>query len=140
MIRPALLALGFLAAATPAFAIDFDENAQGQIEFTMPSGNVGCIYTPEGGTDVYEPMGGGPELSCDRVEPAYVRVTMGPAGKPKRYNNVGDASCCGSRTTSSIMARCGDTMDSAACRRRPASICKRGGHGFSMSRKAIKTW
>ena len=139
MICPALLALGFLAVATPAFAIDFDENAQGQIEFTMPSGNVGCIYTPRGGTDVYEPMGGGPELSCDRVEPAYVRVTMGPTGKPKRYNDVGDASCCGGENTFDY----GEVWrhDEFHCVASEAGLnCKRGGHGFSMSRNSIKTW
>lgn len=139
MFRPSLLALGFLAAATPAFAIDFDENGQGQIEFTMPSGNVGCIYTPEGGTDVYQPAGGGPELSCDRVEPAYVRVTMGPGSKPKRYNTVGDASCC----SSSPVFDYGEVWkyDGFRCVSSDQGLsCKRAGHGFSMSRKVIKTW
>lgn len=139
MIRPTLLSLAFLAAAAPAFAIDFDKNAQGQIAFTMPSGNIGCIYTPEGGTDVYEPAGGGPELSCDRVEPAYVRVSMGPAGKAKRYNNVGDASCCGGDQVFGY----GEVWryDGFRCVSDDAGLsCKRGGHGFSMSRKSIKTW
>ena len=95
MIRSTLLALGFLASVTPALAVSFEESDQGQIEFTMPSGNAGCIYTPAGGTGTYEPMGGGPELSCDRVEPAYVRVMMGPSGKPKRYSDVGDSSTTG---------------------------------------------
>ena len=46
MIRPALLALGVLAVAgLPALAMDFDETAKGQVEFVMPSGNIGCIYT-----------------------------------------------------------------------------------------------
>jgi hypothetical protein len=139
MIRPTLLSLGFLAAAAPAFAMDFDETAQGQIEFTMPSGNVGCIYTPEGGTDVYEPAGGGPELSCDRVEPSYVRVTIGPAGKARRFNNVGDASCCGGDNVFEY----GEVWkyDGFRCVSSESGlVCKRGGHGFSMSRKLIKTW
>ncbi len=139
MVRASLLALGFLAAATPAFAVNFDENAQGQIEFTMPSGNVGCIYTPAGGTDTYEPTGGGPELSCDRVEPAYVRVMMGPGGKPKRFNKVGDASCCGSENVfqyGQVWKHDGFRCTSSASGLR----CSRGGHGFSMSRKAIKTY
>ena len=95
MFRATLAALGILAAATPACAIDFDSNDAGSIDFTMPSGNIGCVYTPAGGTGTYMPQGGGPELSCDRVEPAYVRVILGPAGKAKRDNAVGDASCCG---------------------------------------------
>jgi hypothetical protein len=139
MIRASLLALGFLAAVTPAFAVTFDENGQGQIEFTMPSGNIGCVYTPAGGTDTYEPMGGGPELSCDRVEPSYVRVMMGPSGKPKRYNNVGDASCCGSDNVFDY----GGVWkhDGFRCTSSEAGLkCSRGGHGFSMSRKAIKAY
>ena len=139
MIRAFLFSLGFLAAATPAFAIDFSENDQGQIEFMMPSGNVGCIYTPEGGTGVYQPMDGGPELSCDRVEPQYVRVTLGPANKTKRYNNVGDASCCGSENVFDY----GNVWshDGFRCVSSESGLsCKRFGHGFSMSRKAIKTW
>lgn len=139
MIRSALIALGLLAAATPAFAIDFDENERGQIEFVMPSGNVGCIYTPEGGTDNYTPVGGGPELSCDRVAPSYVRVTLGPSGKAKRYNDVGDASCCGAENEFEY----GETwkMDGFRCVSSETGLsCKRGGHGFSMSKKSIKTW
>lgn len=139
MIRSAFIALGLIAAATPAFAIDFDENGQGQIEFTMPSGNIGCVYTPAGGTDTYEPMGGGPELSCDRIAPSYVRVIMGPSGKAKRYGNVSDASCCGADNTFTY----GRTwkMDGFRCTSSEAELaCKRGGHGFSMSKAAIKTW
>lgn len=139
MIRSAFFAFGLLAAATPAFAIDFEENDQGQIEFTMPSGNVGCAYTPEGGTGTYEPMDGGPELSCDRVDPAYVRVMMGPAGKPKRYTNVGDASCCGSMQ----IFEYGEVWkhDGFRCVSSETGLsCKRGSHGFSMSRRAVKTW
>ena len=139
MLRSALAAFGLLLAATPAFAVTFEANDQGQIEFTMPSGNVGCIYTPAGGTDVYEPMGGGPELSCDRVEPAYVRVMMGPAGIPKRYNDVGDASCCGSGNVFGY----GEVWkhDGFRCTSSETGLtCKRGGHGFSMSRKAVKVY
>src|SRR5690349_12014207 len=73
--------------AVPAFA---DE----QIEFVLPSGNIGCIYTPKGGTDVYQPVDGGPELSCDRVAPKYARIILGPKGRGKLYRQVGDASCC----------------------------------------------
>src|SRR4051812_41011929 len=29
-------------------------NDEGQVEFTMPSGNIGCVYTPAGGTSFYE--------------------------------------------------------------------------------------
>lgn len=139
MIRLAAAALMLAAISLPAHAVTFDETDQGQIEFTMPSGNIGCIYTPAGGTDVYEPVGGGPELACDRVEPAYVRVVMGPSGKAKRYNNVGDASCCGADNIFDY----GEVwkLDGFRCTSSTSGLtCKRGAHGFSMSRAAIKTW
>jgi len=132
-----LLALTMLAV--PAPAATFAENDGGQIEFTMPSGNIGCIYTPAGGTDVYEPAGGGPELSCDRVEPSYTRVILGPSGKAKRQNDVGDASCCGGDNVfdyGEVWKR-----DGFRCTSSTAGLtCTRGGHGFSISRKTVKVY
>ena len=60
----------------------------------LPSGNIGCIYTPEGGTEVYQPADGGPELTCDRVEPRYVRATLSREGEATLFNDVNDQSCC----------------------------------------------
>ena len=90
------LVLGFLAAG-PALAAEqvFEPNANGQIEFTMPSGNIGCLYTPEGGTDTYMPTDGGPELICERVEPAYVTVILGPEGPAEMIGDPGEQACCG---------------------------------------------
>ena len=88
-----------LVATQPLLAGEqnIEPNDYGQIEFRMPSGNIGCIYTPEGGTDVYQPEGGGAELSCDRVEPSYVRVVLGSDDDTERYDDVGDAGCCGGK-------------------------------------------
>jgi hypothetical protein len=139
MIRAAIVAIGVLVCATPAFAVSFGEDGEGAIEFSMPSGNVGCVYTPEGGTSTFQPQDGGPELRCDRVEPTYVRVILGPRGKTKSYNDVGDASCCGSGNIFSY----GDVWkhDGYRCVSSESGLtCKRFGHGFSLSRKAVKTW
>jgi hypothetical protein len=86
-----------LMLATPAAAKEqiFEVQDNGQISFVMPSGNIGCIYTPEGGTDVYEPKDGGPELSCDRIEPSYVNITLGPKGPAVLTKNPGEQGCCG---------------------------------------------
>lgn len=81
MIRFAAASLAFLMLAAPALAVEFEPNDQGFTEFNMPSGNIGCFYVPAGGTDVYKTSDGGAELSCDRVEPSYVRVMMGDSGK-----------------------------------------------------------
>ena len=128
-----------LAFATPAFAIDFEPNDQGQVEFTMPSSNVGCVYTPVGGIGTYYPMGGGPELSCDRVEPSYVRVILGPRGPAMRYNQVGDASCCGAEN----MFPYGETLELGpfSCLSAASGLtCTRGHHGFAISRRSIRIY
>ena len=79
------------AAQTPQ--MNFAAGANGQISFVMPSQNIGCTYTPAGGTPVYNPFDGGPELSCDRIEPQYVRVVLTPKSM-RRFDNVGDRDCC----------------------------------------------
>ena len=67
----------------------------GQISFVMPSGNIGCIYTPRGGTGTYKPAGGGPEISCDRIAPTYVNITLGGEGPTVLTENPGERGCCG---------------------------------------------
>ena len=139
MIRFAAATLAVFTLAAPAFAAEFDPNDQGQIEFTMPSNNVGCIYTPAGGTDTYQTADGGAELSCDRVEPSYIRAVLGASGKAKRYSNVGDASCCGSEN----IFEYGEVWSEGpfSCISSASGLsCTRGPHGFSMSRKAVKTY
>lgn len=74
-------------------------NREGQVEFATPSRNIGCVYTPAGGTSFYKPASGGPELICDRVSPSYVRVVMAPSGPPQRFPNPGDQGCCGAANT-----------------------------------------
>ncbi len=125
-----MLSLACLAPAGPGMA-------QNQSSFVLPSGNIGCTYTARGGTDVYKPVDGGPELSCDRVEPSYQRVIMGPRGPAKLYRNVGDASCC---DTGPVLAygqvwrqgpfTCESNEGGLFCRRDD-------GRGFSMARRGI---
>ncbi len=113
----------------------------GQIEFSMPSGNIGCIYTPEGGTATYEPADGGPELSCDRIAPHYSNVLLGPDGEAVRTDDPGEQGCCGAANIfeygNSVM------LDGFACYSETTGLsCETedGAHGFSMSRATIKTY
>jgi hypothetical protein len=99
MLKSLIAAIGLVALiALPAVAAEqeIETKENGQIEFVMPSGNIGCLYTPAGGTDVYEPKDGGPELICERVEPSYVTVILGAAGIPEMIEDPGEQSCCGS--------------------------------------------
>jgi hypothetical protein len=97
MLRITLALVAAAALAAPAFAAPLSfPSDNGQETFVTPSNNIGCIYTPEGGVDVYVPSDGGPELSCDRVEPEYLRFVLGAQGDATKIGDVGDASCCGS--------------------------------------------
>jgi hypothetical protein len=108
-----------------------------QEEFVLPSGNIGCVYTPEGGTDVYQPTDGGPELSCDRIEPRYVRATLSRKGVAALFNNVGDQSCCSAgpvldygETWTAGPFSCLSTRTGLSCERDD-------GHSFFLSRRRI---
>jgi hypothetical protein len=143
MFRSFMLGAALSAAlAMPAAAaeVEFDANESGQIEFVMPSGNVGCIVTPEGGTDVYQPKGGGPEIMCDRVEPEYVRVVLG-AGAAEELDDVGDPSCCGAEQ----VLRYGEwtSLEGFVCYSKATGLTcttEDEKHGFKMARAGIQTW
>jgi hypothetical protein len=92
-----ILILAVVTAAVPAYAKEqvFTPEPDGQISFVMPSGNIGCIYTPRGGTDTYQPADGGPKISCDRIAPKYVNITLGPKGPAVLTENPGEQGCCG---------------------------------------------
>jgi hypothetical protein len=92
-----IMLLAIAMTALPAYGKEqaFTAQPNGQISFVMPSGNVGCIYTPRGGTDTYQPADGGPEISCDRIAPRYVNITLGPKGPAVLTENPGEQGCCG---------------------------------------------
>ncbi len=108
-----------------------------QEEFVLPSGNIGCIYTPEGGTAVYQPADGGPELSCDRIEPRYVRATLARKGEATLYKDVGDQSCC----SAGPVLDYGETWEAgpfSCLSTRTGLSCERDdGHSFFLSRKRL---
>ncbi len=97
MRRVAIVIVLLLSAALPGAAKEqvFTAAPNGQISFVMPSGNIGCVYTPRGGTDVYAPADGGPELSCDRIAPDYVNIRLGPRGPAVLTEAPGEQACCG---------------------------------------------
>src|SRR4051812_38055809 len=97
-IRYAFIAFAMSAGPALAGSQSFPLH-NGQVEFVMPSGNIGCVYTRQGGSPIYTPADGGPELQCDRVEPSYLRFVLSRFGKAKRIGNVGDQGCCGAPNT-----------------------------------------
>lgn len=140
----------FRALALAVFAICLTLQAQagqqsfpadgGRISFSTPSGNIGCTYIPEGGTDVYVPQDGGPELQCDRVEPVYLRFFLYKSGRAEQFENVGDASCCSADNVLDY----GNTWQKGVftcISEKTGLTCTRGdGHGFFISRKRISVY
>lgn len=113
-------------------------NDEGQVEFTMPSGNIGCVYTPAGGTSVYETPDGLAEIQCDRVEPNYIRAILGGQGEGYVLDDVGDPSCCSMNQKFQYdhvvelgPFQCLSTTKGLTCARAE-------GHGFFLSRALVQ--
>jgi hypothetical protein len=113
--------------------------APGQgISFQSPTGNIGCEYTPHGGTAVYSTPDGAAELKCDRVEPSYIRITLPEHGAASVMTQVGDAGCCGGETVAY-----GDEWSAGpfSCDVTDAGLTctSHDGHGFTLSRVQAQT-
>lgn len=122
------------AAPTPAPEAQTETAAaQGvSIEFMAPSGNIGCVYSPAGGTAVYQTADGRAELKCDRSEPEYVRIVMSETG-PARIEPTDERGCCSGETI-----QYGQSWSEGAftCNVSEAglSCTNRERHGFTLSR------
>lgn len=145
LVRNSMLFAGLAALVvllgTPAKAYEQQvlyANDEGQVEFTMPSGNIGCIYTPAGGTSVYETVDGLAEIQCDRVEPNYVRAILGGQDDGYIIDDVGDASCCSLNQTFDYDHIV--TLGPFQClsERKGLTCAREDGHGFFLSRALVQ--
>lgn len=146
LCRNSLIFAGFAALAillgVPAKAYEvqqFQADGEGQVEFVMPSGNIGCIYTPPGGTSVYETPDGLAEIQCDRVEPNYVRAILGGQGEGYLLDDVGNAGCCS--LTQQFRYDHVVTLGPFQClsERRGLTCAREDGHGFFLSRALVQS-
>lgn len=103
-LRCLLIAFGLLACSPPQGAETTTPAVAPVVaapgvsaQFMTPSGNIGCTYTPAGGTAVYQTPDGRAELQCDRSEPEYVRVVMSEAGAA-RVVATDERGCCSGET------------------------------------------
>jgi hypothetical protein len=130
-----LLACQSAGAQAPKVA-DFPLK-NGMVIFMMPSKNIECTFVPKQ-TAIYMPPGGGPELTCDRRDPTYVRIVLGPAKAAERTDNPGEQPCCGGDNTLEY----GQTWTGGpfTCQSTPTGlVCRhQNGHGFSVSQKRIE--
>lgn len=132
----AILALFTWLPVAHAAGQDIPASAEGQVEFNTPSGNIGCIYTPAGGTGTYEPQDGGPELSCSRVSPSYVTIILGPKGPATLIKNPGEQPCCGDVTRLAY----GNSWSAGpfTCQSSTKGTCIGiNGHGFFISKAKV---
>jgi hypothetical protein len=127
-------------AAEAAGSVYFTPEASGSTTFVMPSNNVECIFTPVGGSTVYMPTDGGPELSCDRAMPTYLRFTLNATGPAEVITDVGDQSCCGGPNTFAYGMSwriepftCTSATTGLQCRRDD-------GHGFLISKAKVSAY
>jgi hypothetical protein len=133
-----LLALVFsLTFASSGGAADrsFAPDENGQIVFVTPSGNIGCTYIPKGGTAMYTPDDGGPELGCDRIQPLYVRLILSASGKPFIFKMEGDSACCSDANVLQYGDRWRAGPFSCTSGRSGLACTRDDGHGFFASRK-----
>jgi hypothetical protein len=97
-----------------------------------PSGNIGCVYIPAGGTAVYQPAEPGAELQCDRIEPSYTRIVL-PENGAARVVETQERGCCSGETIAYGQRwaegpyACDVTDAGVAC-------TSTAGHGFTLSR------
>lgn len=132
-IMPSRLALilGLLALTGTAMA------QEPPTMFSMPSGNVNCVFTPAGGSTVYKSADGSAELSCDREAPSYVRVTMTETSAVTIETKVSDQGCC---STDNPLAY-GEEWKRGpfACESKQSGLtCRRSdGRGFSVARAGV---
>jgi hypothetical protein len=141
-----LIAIGIAALGTASVHAaslpqsTFEPSQGGQISFTTPSDNIECIYTPKGGGGTYVPEDGGPELSCDRLAPVYLRFTLAASGKAELLKDVGDQGCCGDENPLAYgteWRQAPYTCESAST----GLTCRRDdGHGFFISKAKTKVY
>lgn len=143
-----LMALAFAAAlaacsppaekTAPPPSVDTPVTLGMSNTFQSPTGNIGCVYIPAGGTAVYQSPSGGAELQCDRVAPTYVRVTMYEHGTATILNAVGDAGCCGGEMLG-YGQRWSQGPFSCTMSDSGLSCSNADLHGFSLSREGALT-
>jgi hypothetical protein len=137
-----LLAVPLLMLATlstahgqPAFTA-----REGQVDFVTPSGNIGCIYTPAGGTSWYQTADGGPELACDRVMPTYIRLVLTGAGAATEIADVGDQGCCGAENVLAYGQQVVLGPFTCTAETHGLTCTRADGHGFLVSRAVSEAY
>jgi hypothetical protein len=139
-----LLFASFVLAATTTWGAAAGMQSfpwvNGQVDFLMPSNNVECIYTLAGGTPIYMPADGGPELQCDRAAPTYLRFVLGASGPAALITDAGDASCCGGGVNTLQYGNTWVGGPFVCTSAKTGLTCNRGSNGFFISKAKVKAF
>ena len=130
-----LIPIALLAPPASAQLVPFPATA-GQVVFITPSMNIQCTFMPARQTGTYFLSSSGPELSCDRFGPRYLRFVLGPIGPAHLFSVVADEDCCGADN----MLDFGMTWSEEpfTCRSAQKGLgCNREGHGFYISKTVV---
>ena len=118
----------------------FPAGANGGIGFLMPSNNIECNYTPDGGSANYQSADGGPELSCDRLAPTYLRFTLEDKGPAYILKDVGDQFCCGGTNVFAYGTRWQEGPFSCESSSSGLNCERKDGHGFFISKARTRVY
>ena len=133
-----LAAAAALSPIAGAWAVEFPEKA-GVVQFSTPSQNIECTFIAKA-TAVYTPKDGAPELTCDRANPKYVRVTIGGAkGDVRRIDNPGEQPCCGAEHILKYGERWTGGPFSCESGEHGLTCKHKNGHWLSMGLKKVTT-
>ena len=144
MVKPSILILilaGMAFTATVSAkaqrTIKLPADRNGIVQFSLPSGDMGCTYIPfDGAGGIETGTGTLPELHCYRTAGRFEAASLGPSGPARELRLTGKLDCCGGN----ILAF-GSTWETGGyecAAAQSALTCSRGSHGFILSRTSLK--
>ena len=123
--------------AVSAFAGDGGGGGDAEASFDTPSHNMCCHYIPAGGNGVYTTPDGSAEMSCDREQPQYWKVSLTELGRFKIDKHPGEVPGCGNED---VLAYGVTRHDGPfTCTSRTSGLtCTTNGKGFKLSKKGLQ--
>jgi hypothetical protein len=124
MLRTVIGFSALLLISTSAFAGD-----GGSLEyFAMPSKNVVCVYSD--GEDL---------ITCERIKPSFVSVTLTGEGEPTTSTDQSDT-IDGDATHIIAYGKSWKNNGYKCLSAKTGITCSHGKHGFAMSKKSVMVY
>jgi hypothetical protein len=144
MVKPGILilvltgvAFGATVGAKAQRTVRLPADGNGIVQFSLPSGDIGCTYIPfDGAGGIETGTGTLPELHCYRTTGRFEAASLGPSGPARELRLTGKLDCCGAN----ILAY-GSTWQTGGynCTAAQGTLtCTRGIHGFIITSNVLK--